>query len=161
MMDSGQAVFLEDTMPFSFTQEQKIALFKRLGIGNPFTMCDYCKHVLSGVTIPHKPIECQYRRSMYCYVCAVYGHCPSDCPNKKALAIRRGQDPTSIQNLELRVYDSDKGIKFVLKQYKITPTSTQQGNKHLLHDLANSLTPPRMVVFLMSKKKDEEKNTQE
>lgn len=85
---------------------------------------------------------------MYCYVCAVYGHCPTDCPNKRALAIRRGKDPTNIENLEIRVYDSDSAIRFTLKRYNVTPTSTQQGNKNLLHDLANSLTPPRMLVFL-------------
>ena len=119
-------------------------------------MCDYCKNVLSGVTIPHKPIECQYRRSMYCYVCAIYGHCPSDCPNKKALAIRRGRDPTNIKNLEIVVHDNDRAIRFILKQYNVTPTSTQQGNKNLLHDLANSLTPPHMVVYIpCMKKKDE------
>jgi hypothetical protein len=126
---------------------------------SPFTqtaqMCDYCQKVLSGVTVLHKPIECQYRRSMYCYVCGIYGHCPSDCPNKKALAIRQGEDPTSVKNLEIRVADSDAGIKFVLKQFKITPTSTQAGNRNLLNDLANSLTPPRMIIFVGSKKIDE------
>ncbi len=126
-------------------------------------MCEYCKNVLNGVTISHKPIECQYRRSMYCYVCAIYGHCPADCPNKKALAIRRGRDPSKVKNLEIVVNDSDRAIRFMLKQYNVTPVSTQQGNKNLLHDLANSLTPPRMVVFIPSvKKKDEEnQNTEE
>lgn len=118
-------------------------------------MCDYCKDILSGITITHKPIECQYRRSMYCYVCSIYGHCPADCPNKKALAIRRGQDPSKVKNIEIRLYDSDTSIKYILKQYQVTPTSTQQGNKKLLHDLANSLTPPRMLIYIPSKKKNE------
>ncbi len=115
-------------------------------------MCDYCKKVSSGSTVIHKPIECQYRRSMYCYVCADYGHCPSDCPNKKALAIRNGLDPEFVTNHELRVYDSDTAIKYMLKRYKVTPTSTQQGNRNLLHDFANSLTPPRMLIFISSMK---------
>ena len=79
---------------------------------------------------------------MYCYVCSIYGHCPGDCPNKKALAIRRGEDPTPFENLELRVIDCDAGIKFVLKQFGIEPTTTQQGNRNLLHDLANSTHLP-------------------
>jgi hypothetical protein len=108
-------------------------------------MCPYCSHVLNGVTISHTAMECQYRRGMYCIICASYGHTNGDCPNKVAWAVRRGKRPTE-KNLELRV--TEQSLKDVLIQHGVTPGSTQLENKKLLYDLANTMKPLRLVLFV-------------
>ncbi len=92
---------------------------------------------------------------MYCYICSSYGHIPDSCPNRKALAIRKGKDPKLVRNIELKVENSDAAIRILLKSYGVEPNSRQQENKKLLHDLANSLTPPRLITFVVHKKNDE------
>lgn len=90
-------------------------------------------------------MECQYRRSMYCPVCVGYGHSPRDCPNKMAWAVRRGRCPQA--NIELVVEDTDQGVKAVLKENGVQPGSTHLENRKRLRDVANSMIPPRMIVF--------------
>ena len=82
---------------------------------------------------------------MYCPVCVGYGHTPVSCPNKVAWALRAGKMPTEA-NLELRVVDTDGGVKAFLKTNGIPPGSKKE-NKKLLRDFANSMNPPRMIVF--------------
>jgi len=84
---------------------------------------------------------------MYCPVCAASGHAKRDCPNKEAWAIRSGKLPTE-KNLTLSVKFTDQGIKDVLKSHGITPGTTKMENHKRLSDLANSLNPPRLVVFV-------------
>ncbi len=67
------------------------------------------------------------------------------CPNKVAWALRAGKMPTEA-NLELRVVDTDDTIKALLKANAIPPGSKKE-NKKLLRDFANSMNPPRMIVF--------------
>ena len=110
-------------------------------------MCPYCQHVLSGIVVPHTIYDCNYRRSMYCFVCAAYGHTMADCPNKEAQAIRKGQVPKE-KNLVLSVKSTDQGIKEVLESHHITPGTTKMENRKRLRDLANSLNPPRLIVFV-------------
>lgn len=114
-------------------------------------MCDYCKRVLEkSSTIPHKKLECQFRRSMYCPVCASYGHQSSDCPNKEAWAIRKGLscDPLP-ENIVLKVRNTEEGIKEVLKSHGIQPGSRILENRKLLRDMANSMDPPHMIAFTL------------
>ena len=85
---------------------------------------------------------------MYCPVCASYGHTCGDCPNKVAWAVRRGQPLNGITNLELRVKHTDQGIRSVLLEHGITPGSKQMENKKLLRDLANTMTPLRLILFV-------------
>lgn len=85
---------------------------------------------------------------MYCHVCAAYGHSPRLCPDKVAWAVRKGLPSADIQNLTLSVRDTEDGVKGVLKRYNVTPGTTRLENRKLLNDLANSLEPPRMVVFI-------------
>ena len=96
----------------------------------------------------HTVMECQYRRSMYCPVCVSYGHTAGDCPNKVAWAVRRGQSLDGVKNLELRVKNSDQGIRAVLIEHGITPGSKQMENKKLLRDLANTMNPLRLILFV-------------
>jgi len=90
-------------------------------------------------------MECQYRRSMYCPVCVGYGHTPESCPNKVAWALRKGKMPTEA-NIELHVVDTEDCVKGVLKQNGIQPGSKKE-NRKMLRDLANSMIPPRMIIF--------------
>jgi len=82
---------------------------------------------------------------MYCPVCVGYGHAPSACPNKVAWALRAGKMPTEA-NLELRVVDTEEAIRVMLKGNGIQPGSKKE-NKKMLRDLANSMQPPRMIIF--------------
>jgi hypothetical protein len=118
--------------------------------------CSYCRHVLADASIAHTPIECPYRRSMYCTTCNSYGHIPVDCPNKRAAAIRQGLDVDAlgIQNVELRVPDAEAAIRTLLRKHGVAPAGSVQANRRLLHELANSLTPPRMVIYLKLKKNE-------
>jgi hypothetical protein len=77
------------------------------------------------------------------------GHAPSDCPNKKAWAIRRGQDASKVENLVLEVEDSEKGIYEVLGKYNLKPGARLKDIRlqYLLRNLANSLNPPRLLHF--------------
>ena len=109
--------------------------------------CKYCSHLLSNVTVRHTILECQYRRSMYCPVCISYGHSPRMCPNKVAWAIRRGKKPTE-KNIELKITNTDAAIKDVLKRNGIQPGTTQLENRKRLHDMANSMNPPQMIIFI-------------
>jgi hypothetical protein len=84
---------------------------------------------------------------MYCCVCQAYGHADDDCPNKKAWAVRAGKDATDITNYELHVIDTEEGIKDVLRKHGLEPRTTKGRNRQLLRNLANSLNPPRLVLF--------------
>jgi len=94
------------------------------------------------------------RQSMYCAVCMAHGHSPSDCPNKIAWAVRKGMDPTGIENLWLDVPDSEEGIREILKEglkpFDLKPTKRKLDNRKLLRNLANSMQPPRLVRFVPS-----------
>lgn len=108
-------------------------------------MCDYCAHALKSVSIKHGRLECPYRRSMYCPVCVGYGHAPKACPNKIAWALRSGKMPTEA-NLELRIVDTEDAVKAFLRSQGLPPGSKKE-NKKVLRDFANSMNPPRMILF--------------
>lgn len=82
---------------------------------------------------------------MYCPVCVGYGHSPIACPNKVAWALRAGKMPTE-PNVELRIVDTEDAVKAFLKINGIQPGSKKE-NKKVLRDFANSMNPPRMIVF--------------
>jgi hypothetical protein len=82
---------------------------------------------------------------MYCAVCVGYGHTPTSCPNKVAWALRNGKMPTE-PNLELRVVDNEEAVKSLLRENNIEPGS-KKDNRKMLRDLANSMNPPRMIIF--------------
>ena len=109
--------------------------------------CTYCCHVLKGTVVRHSILECQYRQSMYCPVCAAYGHAPAECPNKISWAIRRGESVDGLKNLTLEIHGED-GIKHILKEYGLKPGTRMQENRKLLRSLANSIQPPRLIKFL-------------
>jgi hypothetical protein len=109
--------------------------------------CTYCSKTLGTLAIPHSILECQYRQSMYCPVCLSYGHAPGDCPNKIAWALRRGDSTEGLVNLELRIEDSEDAIREFLKSYGLKTASRKMENRKLLRNLANSLNPPRLLLF--------------
>lgn len=109
--------------------------------------CSYCEASAGKFTTPHTRLECPRRRAMYCYICSVYGHRVSDCPNHIAKAIRQGKPIDGLVNLTLQINDNDTFIKAFLKSKGITPASRSQENQKLLHDYANSLEPPHLLVF--------------
>jgi hypothetical protein len=111
-------------------------------------MCTYCGPLLNGVTIPHTRMECQYRRTMYCPVCVAYGHSKPKCPNKIAWATRMGLPTTGLKNLTISVRDNEEGVKGVLRRYGMRPGTTKLENRKLLNDLANSMEPTRMIIFV-------------
>jgi len=111
-------------------------------------MCTYCGPLLNGVKIPHSRMECQYRRTMYCPVCIRYGHSKPNCPDKVAWATRMGLSIKGLKNLTISVRDNEDGVKGILRRYGITPGTTKHENKKLLYDLANSMEPTRMIIFV-------------
>ena len=70
------------------------------------------------------------------------------CPNKIAWAVRKGLPTNGLTNLTLSVRDTEDGVKGVLKRFNVKPGTTRLENRKLLNDLANSLEPPRMIVFI-------------
>ena len=115
-----------------------------LDMGN----CKYCSYLLTGISIPHTVLECQYRQSMYCAVCMANGHTPVDCPNKIAWHIRQGKSIQNVKNLVLEVEASEEGVRELLKSYKLKPGTRILENRKILRNLANSLRPPRLVHFI-------------
>ena len=109
--------------------------------------CNYCSKTLGSLTIPHSILECRYRQSMYCPVCMSYGHSPADCPNKIAWAVRQGKSAQGLKNLEIRVEDTEESIRELLKKHGIKSASRKLENRKILRNLANSLKPPRLVIF--------------
>jgi len=109
--------------------------------------CGYCSHILNGVVVRHTILECQYRQSMYCSVCMAYGHVPTDCPNKKAWAIRRGQDPDKVENNIIILDENEDSLKEFLKSRGVKPGTRILENRKLLRNLANSLKPPVLIHF--------------
>jgi hypothetical protein len=53
-----------------------------------------------------------------------------------------------LKNLTISVRDNEDGVKGVLRRYGITPGTTKLENSKLLYDLANSMEPTRMIVFV-------------
>lgn len=104
-------------------------------------------HCCKSASANHTPLTCQFRKSLYCYVCAAYGHSPKKCPNQKALARRKGEDASKVENRELIVLHSEAAIKHVLKINGLTPLTSLEENKALLVDFAYSLPEPKMVVY--------------
>lgn len=112
--------------------------------------CSYCKHILKGVVTPHTRFECPYRRSMYCFMCACYGHAGTaqECPNKVAWALREGRSLKNIKNLEFKIQDHIPTIRTYLKKnYNIEAGQRAVDVYKALRDLTNSMEPPRMLVF--------------
>jgi hypothetical protein len=97
---------------------------------------------------------------MYCPVCVAYGHSPRNCPNKIAWAVRRGLPLDSLENPVFKLKDSEESIKRFLKMYgassgiidmarlKSINGMTKLELRKLLNDFANSMEPPRMIVFV-------------
>ena len=96
---------------------------------------------------------------MYCPVCVAYGHSPRNCPNKIAWAVRKGLPLTGLENHAFRLRDNDESIKSFLKTSGpssglIDAQRLRQIDKlnklelrKLLADFANSIEPPRMILF--------------
>ena len=49
-------------------------------------------------------------------------------------------------NLELRIVDTEDAVKAFLKSQGLQPGSKKE-NKKVLRDFANSMNPPRMILF--------------
>jgi hypothetical protein len=98
-------------------------------------------------------MECPFRRAMYCSICCIHGHCPDDCPNERAKAIRQGFLADETKNRCLKISDNEKSIKTFLMMQDLIPSSRQHENKKMLLDFANSMEPPRMLVFIPPKSK--------
>lgn len=109
--------------------------------------CSYCCKTLGSLAISHTVLDCQYRQSMYCPVCLAYGHAPADCPNIIAWAVRRGESTEGLVNLELRIQDTEEAIRDFLKTYGLKPASRKMETRKLLRNLANSMNPPRLLLF--------------
>ena len=99
-------------------------------------------------TISHTRLECPRRRSLYCTICSIHGHCVKTCPDKIALAVRAGKSIKGITNLEVRIYETDTAICEFLKENGVKPTKKHADNQKLLRDVVNSMEPPRLLVFL-------------
>jgi len=97
---------------------------------------------------------------MYCPVCVAYGHSPRNCPNKIAWAVRKGLPLDGVENHSFRIRDNDESIKRFLKSSgsssglidiqrlrQIDKLSKLEVRK-LLNDFANSMEPPRMILFV-------------
>jgi hypothetical protein len=76
-----------------------------------------------------------------------YGHVPMDCPNKKAWAIRRGQDPDKVENNIIVLDEHEDSVKEFLKSRGVKPGTRILENRKLLRNLANSLKPPVPIHF--------------
>ena len=44
-------------------------------------MCDKCYSTLANLVKPHEMSMCPLKRSLYCGVCAIYGHSSAACPD--------------------------------------------------------------------------------
>jgi hypothetical protein len=59
-----------------------------------------------------------------------------------------GLPTNGLENRVLEVRDTDDGVKVVLKAHRVKPGTTKLENKKLLNDLANSMEPTQMIVFI-------------
>uniref|UniRef100_A0A6C0DPF6 Nanos-type domain-containing protein n=1 Tax=viral metagenome TaxID=1070528 RepID=A0A6C0DPF6_9ZZZZ len=109
-------------------------------------MCSVCKHSCKNLTIPHTPLDCQWRRTLYCYICCSYGHSPPICPDQEAIALRSGKLPTQ-PNLYWRVKQDPESMKEEIIKNGLKPSSKQDMNKQILRDLSNTQIPLRILLF--------------
>ena len=72
-------------------------------------MCSICVKVLPYYSTPHTVVDCPLRRSMYCCICAKYGHHITACPTTTFQGVTR----------LLYITDTDKAIKTFLSEKKI------------------------------------------
>ena len=98
---------------------------------------------------------------MYCPVCVAYGHSPRHCPNKVAWAVRKGLSLDGVENFVFKIKDTEESIKTFLNMFGassgiIDVTILKRINgltklelRKLLNDFANSMEPPRMILFEM------------
>ena len=113
-------------------------------------MCSYCQMILFNCPItPHTVLDCPARKSTYCHICCAKGHTTNTCPNRKALAVRNGLDPSSVENFELFVKNDADAIINMLHEYNIKPLKKENNleNISLLQNLGNSMSPPHKIVF--------------
>ena len=87
-------------------------------------MCSICAKVLPYYSAPHTILDCPLRRSMYCCICAKYGHHLTACPTK-------------FQNVSrlLHIVDTDEAIKAFLSEKKIT---CKKNIRKALHEYADA-----------------------
>jgi hypothetical protein len=114
-----------------------------------YTMCDYCRHIFQGIIKNHMPYDCSYRKGMWCELCCVKGHSRVECPDKKGWALRLGEDPEEVDNLEVVLPANETSVNFVLKYFGHPPEENEsfEEKKKRLVQVAYSLSPPRLVIF--------------
>jgi hypothetical protein len=59
-----------------------------------------------------------------------------------------GLPTTGLKNLTISVRDNEEGVKGVLRRYGVKTGTTKLENRKLLNDLANSMEPTRMIIFV-------------
>ncbi len=111
-------------------------------------MCSYCQTIHFNMPVKvHTVLDCPTRQSEYCHICCAKGHKTTRCPNRKALAIRNGLDPDSVQNYEISVKNDKNVIGEMLMKHGITPFTSLSENISLLQNIGNSMSPPHKIVF--------------
>ncbi len=111
-------------------------------------MCSYCQTIHFNMPVKvHTVLDCPTRQSEFCHICCAKGHTTNRCPNRKALAIRKGLDPDSVENYELYVKNNETAIHSMLEENNIKPVLSLTENRSLLQNLGNSMSPPHKIVF--------------
>ena len=119
-------------------------------------MCDTCISILGRNARAHGNNPCILAMSLFCNLCSVYGHSPSNCKKSKLRAFRSSEGPLIEESITYNVPDSDvvyvsdseKAFSAMLIANKIVPMACQE--KGRLDERDYHENKGRLVEFLKS-----------
>jgi hypothetical protein len=123
--------------------------------------CTACRSVLGSLTRRHTPDACPLRKTLYCGVCASYGHGPSSCPDTAILALRQPQyleqllaptfleqynitsrtpipsnePPSTLENPTWEIQETEDALRIELQNVGLKPMICQEKGKKGLKEL--------------------------
>ena len=102
-------------------------------------MCDVCRPILGRTAKNHAGKPCILGKVLYCNLCSVYGHSPSQCPKTAMKQLR--EEPVRAEELVeeplvysapekwIEISDSEQAFSSMLIANKIVPMACQEKGK--------------------------------
>ena len=143
-------------------------------------MCDICRPILGRTAKNHAGKPCILGKVLYCNLCSVYGHSPSQCP-KTAMKLLREETVRAEELVEeplvysapekwIEISDSEQAFSSMLIANKIVPMACQEkgklderdyhNNKERLMNLVES-TGAKLVLLALPWAKAEDEQLRE
>ena len=104
-------------------------------------MCDYCKLVIGTLCLPHDPLACPLKKSIYCIYCSEYGHTSKTCELKCTSMCLVEETPPQPRQYKpvLDVVNTPHCIRAIISSYERAPSGRPKQNIVILEEIAEAI----------------------